>query len=135
MRVGCPHCHAAYNIDDRRVPATGLNVRCPKCRDTFPVRPAAAAGGARRSSQDGIRVPLPATAAPVASAVRPRAARGWPRAASRPRGPAPFARRDAAGERASPGPPCRLRRRAAPSTAPVHVGRPRGPGRPRGASR
>ncbi len=38
MKVACPHCHAAYSIDDRRVPATGLNVRCPKCRNAFPVR-------------------------------------------------------------------------------------------------
>ena len=26
MKVACPHCSAAYNIDDRRIPATGLNV-------------------------------------------------------------------------------------------------------------
>ena len=61
MRVGCPHCHAAYNIDDRRVPAKGLNVRCPKCRDTFPVRPAAAPGARRRSlrTASGCRSPRP----------------------------------------------------------------------------
>ena len=89
MRVGCPHCHAAYNIDDRRVPAKGLNVRCPKCRDTFPVRPAAAAGG-RGAASGRVPVPLPATAAPVASAVPLAPPRRWPRAAPRPRGPATF---------------------------------------------
>ncbi len=39
MKVACPHCSAAYNVDDRRIPAAGLNVRCPKCQSTFPVRP------------------------------------------------------------------------------------------------
>jgi predicted Zn finger-like uncharacterized protein len=67
MRVGCPHCHAAYNLDDRRVPATGLNVRCPKCRETFPVRPAAA--DARGHAVEGERVPLPGGVAPVERAV------------------------------------------------------------------
>uniref|UniRef100_UPI001F57764C zinc-ribbon domain-containing protein n=1 Tax=Anaeromyxobacter sp. SG26 TaxID=2925407 RepID=UPI001F57764C len=57
MRVGCPHCHAAYNIDDRRIPASGLNVRCPKCRETFPVRPADTDGAARPAGDEP--VPLP----------------------------------------------------------------------------
>ncbi|HSD19098.1 MAG TPA: zinc-ribbon domain-containing protein, partial [Anaeromyxobacter sp.] len=65
MRVGCPHCHAAYNLDDRRVPSTGLNVRCPKCRETFPVRPAADAPG----HADRERVRLPGGVAPVERAV------------------------------------------------------------------
>ncbi|MFL5263079.1 MAG: zinc-ribbon domain-containing protein, partial [Anaeromyxobacteraceae bacterium] len=43
MRVACPVCHAEYNIDERRVPAGGLNVRCPKCQKAFPVRRADAA--------------------------------------------------------------------------------------------
>ena len=42
MRVACPHCNVAYNIDDRRVPPGGIKVRCPKCRNAFPVRPAPA---------------------------------------------------------------------------------------------
>jgi predicted Zn finger-like uncharacterized protein len=29
MKVACPHCSVAYNIDDRRVPSRGVNVRCP----------------------------------------------------------------------------------------------------------
>ena len=43
MKVNCPHCGANYNIDDRRIPASGLNVKCPKCTATFPVRREAAA--------------------------------------------------------------------------------------------
>jgi predicted Zn finger-like uncharacterized protein len=69
MKVACPHCSASYNVDDRRIPDKGLNVRCPKCRDTFPVKreqPEAAADGA---------VPLPAPAgAPAAPPEPPRAA-------------------------------------------------------------
>jgi predicted Zn finger-like uncharacterized protein len=39
LRVTCPTCRAAYAIDERRVPPSGLNVRCPKCQQAFPVRP------------------------------------------------------------------------------------------------
>lgn len=53
MRVVCPHCTAAYKVDDRKIPLGGLTVRCPKCQKSFPVRPSPEAGGA---------VPLPATA-------------------------------------------------------------------------
>ncbi|HSM93468.1 MAG TPA: zinc-ribbon domain-containing protein, partial [Anaeromyxobacteraceae bacterium] len=42
MKVTCPHCGALYSIDDRRIPATGLNVKCPKCAAAFPVRREAA---------------------------------------------------------------------------------------------
>lgn len=78
MKVACPHCHAAYNVDDRRIPASGLNVRCTKCRNAFPVR--APDGG-----QAGA-VPLPAPAsATAASSAAPRPA---PPTATMPR-PAP----------------------------------------------
>ncbi len=63
MKVACPHCSAAYSIDDRRVPATGLNVRCPKCRSTFPVRRA-------EPPAEGAPVPLPAPShAPARAAI------------------------------------------------------------------
>ncbi len=62
MKVACPHCRAAYKIDDRRVPAGGLKVRCPKCRETFRVKKEVAAAPA-----DGGAIPLPApTGAPPA---------------------------------------------------------------------
>ena len=60
MRVVCPHCKAAYQLDESRVPDRGANVRCSRCHDTFPVKktraeaaPAPAAGP----------VPLPSTGA------------------------------------------------------------------------
>lgn len=41
FEVKCPSCQAAYKVDERRIPPTGLTMRCPKCGSSFPV---AAAG-------------------------------------------------------------------------------------------
>ncbi|HEY3446159.1 MAG TPA: tetratricopeptide repeat protein [Myxococcales bacterium] len=62
MRVACPSCNTAYNIDDAKIPATGANLKCAKCKTTFPVKHQAAAGAA---------VPLPGGAAPAPSAAVP----------------------------------------------------------------
>jgi cellulose synthase operon protein C len=63
MKVSCPHCTAAYHVDDHRIPASGANVRCPKCRGTFPVRHVA-------DGEVGGAVPLPApTGVPAPAAV------------------------------------------------------------------
>ncbi|HET9554567.1 MAG TPA: zinc-ribbon domain-containing protein, partial [Anaeromyxobacteraceae bacterium] len=61
MRVACPHCSAEYNIDDRRIPAAGVNVKCPKCQAAFPVRRAA------DGDTGSTAVPLPAPAPPAAA--------------------------------------------------------------------
>lgn len=37
FKVECPGCQAPYQVDERRVPATGLRMRCPKCGTTFQV--------------------------------------------------------------------------------------------------
>lgn len=67
MRISCSHCSAEYNVDERRIPDSGLNVRCPKCQGTFPVRrPAPAAAGA------AVPLPPPAAARPAPPAA-PRA--------------------------------------------------------------
>jgi predicted Zn finger-like uncharacterized protein len=58
VHVACPTCHAEYNIDERRVPPGGLNVRCSKCRNAFPVRP----------GPETAAVPLPDLAGPPAAA-------------------------------------------------------------------
>ncbi len=72
MRVTCPHCSAAYHVDDGRIPAGGSNVRCPKCQNSFPVRRSGTGEAASTA------VPLPAPASfPVAApppVVRPPAA-------------------------------------------------------------
>ena len=50
VKVECESCKAPYSIDERRIPASGLRVRCPKCAKTFVIRkpggaaPTAAAG-------------------------------------------------------------------------------------------
>ena len=38
MRVVCPSCNAAYQLDDARVPDRGANVKCSRCQKTFPVK-------------------------------------------------------------------------------------------------
>src|SRR3954464_3744064 len=35
LKVECESCKAPYQVDERRVPATGLKMRCPKCGHTF----------------------------------------------------------------------------------------------------
>jgi cellulose synthase operon protein C len=53
LKVECESCKAPYQVDERRVPPTGLKMRCPKCGHTFLVTdpskgaaPPAAAGAA-----------------------------------------------------------------------------------------
>jgi predicted Zn finger-like uncharacterized protein len=37
MKITCPACGAEYNVDPSRIPAAGLNMRCPKCSQSFRV--------------------------------------------------------------------------------------------------
>ncbi len=37
FEVACPSCKATYQVDERRVPASGLKMRCPKCGESFQV--------------------------------------------------------------------------------------------------
>lgn len=37
-RVECESCKASYQVDERRIPANGLKMRCPKCGHTFIVK-------------------------------------------------------------------------------------------------
>ncbi len=56
MKISCPNCAAAYELDDSRVPPAGLSIKCPKCKNPFTVhRPKgdAAKAGAKAA------VPLP----------------------------------------------------------------------------
>ena len=32
MKISCPSCKAAFALDDKRVPAAGLTIKCPKCK-------------------------------------------------------------------------------------------------------
>src|SRR5688500_4489157 len=39
FKVECPGCKAPYQVDERRVPPSGLKMRCPKCGSSFHVEP------------------------------------------------------------------------------------------------
>jgi predicted Zn finger-like uncharacterized protein len=48
VKVVCHGCEAPYQIDERRIPAAGLKMRCPKCGTSLlvpsPRRPGSGAG-------------------------------------------------------------------------------------------
>jgi len=71
VKISCPNCAAAYELDDSRVPTAGLSIKCPKCKKPFTVhRPKAdAAKDAGRPA-----VPLPGQAG---ASHHPGEARAW----------------------------------------------------------
>ncbi len=95
MRVTCPSCQTAYNIDERRIPPGGAKLKCSTCQTLIPLRPpeAAAPAPAPAPSMAGVRfnegaVPLPGLGlgAPV-----PPSATGLPQITPRAPEPAPVA--------------------------------------------
>jgi len=63
MRVTCPSCQTAYNIDERRIPPGGAKLKCSTCQTLIPLRPSEAAAPPAPSVA-GVRltegaVPLP----------------------------------------------------------------------------
>jgi predicted Zn finger-like uncharacterized protein len=63
MRVTCPSCQKAYNIDERRIPPGGAKLKCSSCQTLIPLRPPEAAAPPAPSAA-GVRlsegaVPLP----------------------------------------------------------------------------
>lgn len=38
IKVECPSCQAPYNVEERRIPASGLRMKCPKCASSFLIR-------------------------------------------------------------------------------------------------
>ena len=82
IKVSCPSCSASYDVDEHRLPANGLRMRCPKCSESFLVHrdgSTAKSGGAaapqamkrpqRKPTQVGIgpQLPSPATATAIES--------------------------------------------------------------------
>jgi predicted Zn finger-like uncharacterized protein len=47
LKVECESCRAPYQVDEKRVPDTGLKMRCPKCQHTFLVKKDTAGDRAR----------------------------------------------------------------------------------------
>jgi predicted Zn finger-like uncharacterized protein len=37
IKVSCPSCNASYDVDENRLPDSGLRMRCPKCAESFQV--------------------------------------------------------------------------------------------------
>lgn len=72
FKVECPGCKAPYQVDERRIPSSGLKMRCPKCGTSFKVDPpgdartgpSAALGGAL-GVDVGESAPPPALSAPA----------------------------------------------------------------------
>jgi len=70
VKISCPNCSAAYELDDSRVPPSGLNIKCPKCKNPFTVqRPKAEAAKAGGKPV----VPLPGQAGAKPAAQKPSA--------------------------------------------------------------
>jgi predicted Zn finger-like uncharacterized protein len=73
FKVECPGCKAPYQVDERRIPSSGLKMRCPKCGTSFKVDPPsdsrttgpnAVLGGVLGIGSEGESAPPPALAAP-----------------------------------------------------------------------
>ncbi len=68
LKVECESCKAPYQIDERRVPAAGLKMRCPKCGHSFVVKSPGAPGAAAPPAE------APKPVAPVAPRIAARPA-------------------------------------------------------------
>ncbi|MBN2526444.1 MAG: zinc-ribbon domain-containing protein [Deltaproteobacteria bacterium] len=75
MNINCPGCDFEYKLDERRIPAGGQKMRCPKCRTSFritkegvaPETPADANTTAYRSSSPSMPPVLGRPSAPPKS--------------------------------------------------------------------
>ena len=66
LDVRCESCQAPYQVDERRVPATGLRMRCPKCGHSFVVqRPVSSSASAAMVAAAKITSPSRAAATPA----------------------------------------------------------------------
>ena len=45
MKTSCKKCNAPYDVDESRIPAEGLAMKCPRCQASFTVTRPASAGG------------------------------------------------------------------------------------------
>jgi predicted Zn finger-like uncharacterized protein len=85
VKISCPNCSAAYELDDSRVPPAGLSIKCPRCKNPFTVHRAKAEGAAKPAAAQGA-VPLPGqNGAKPAAAAKPPA--GRPPGARKPSAP------------------------------------------------
>jgi predicted Zn finger-like uncharacterized protein len=75
FKVECPGCRAPYQVDERRVPSSGLKMRCPKCTTSFKVEPPSGGveGGSVLGAALGATAPKVGAAAPAPPQRRPGA--------------------------------------------------------------
>jgi superkiller protein 3 len=70
LKISCPNCSASYELDDARVPAAGLSIKCPRCKGPFTVhksadgKPNIKAAGAPAAPANAA-VPLPGMGKPA----------------------------------------------------------------------
>ena len=62
MQVACPSCTSEYAVDERRLPASGLKMRCPKCGARFHVSPSGEVNAT--AAKPAASVPKPAVPRP-----------------------------------------------------------------------
>jgi predicted Zn finger-like uncharacterized protein len=62
VKIACPHCRAAFALDDKRVPAAGLSIKCPKCKQPFAVHRARPEDEGKIIDGRPLAVPLPGAA-------------------------------------------------------------------------
>jgi predicted Zn finger-like uncharacterized protein len=67
VKISCPNCAAAYELDDSRVPPAGLSIKCPKCKNPFTVH---------RPKGDAPKGAAPKSAAKPAAPTPPRPVTG-----------------------------------------------------------
>src|SRR6185503_17844115 len=73
FKVECPGCNAPYQVDERRVPASGLKMRCPKCGTSFQVEQP---DDARRTGPSPVLGGFPPSPAGPPGGAPPPSARG-----------------------------------------------------------
>jgi cellulose synthase operon protein C len=75
MKISCPSCRAAFHLDDGRVPAAGLAIKCPKCKGPFTVqRPKPGEEDKLIEGKASGAVPLPGTGAGPPQKAPPKSA-------------------------------------------------------------
>ena len=92
MKISCPNCPAAYELDDSRIPPAGLSIKCPKCKTPFIVHKPKPGDGTKvvkgaavpLPGQGGVRPPQPKHAAPAMPAASAPASSASPGAVPLP---------------------------------------------------
>ena len=58
IKVSCPACQASYDVDESRLPAEGLRMRCPKCSESFQVHRDGSVAKSGGGAMPGTKKPL-----------------------------------------------------------------------------